>query len=77
MLFLMGPKPPKKTPDSDETSVELEIDPLYLWRVEQMEKAGLEHFTAFRVAFNDADWRRAVELHEAGATDQQIIDILI
>ena len=69
---------PKEPPDPKaQVEVEVEPDPEFTWRLEQLDRAGFERFTAFRLAVNQADWHKAVHLRDLGFTEPQILDQLI
>lgn len=60
-----------------EFEVELEIEPEFLWRREQLERAGFTEFGAFRIAANDVDYRKAISYLENGMTEEQVLDQLL
>lgn len=64
-------------PEPNEWSIDFEIDPVYAWRIEQLEHAGFDHFPAFRIAMNDCDWRKAIRMLKEGCPQDQILEILL
>lgn len=68
----------KEPPDPKaQVEVEVESDPEFVWRLEQLDRAGFERFTAFRLAVNQADWHKAVHLRDLGFSERAILDQLI
>lgn len=54
--------------------VEVDVDPSFTWRLEQLERAGFQHFTAFRIALTEGDYRKATHMHELGFADDLILN---
>lgn len=69
----------KPEPEPGGIDVEVDIDPEHEWRCSQLRAAGFSDFQAFRLsmlAADGADWRKAVQMREAGADFATIYDIL-
>lgn len=58
-------------------NIEFDFEPTFKWRLEQLKDAGFDDFPAFRLAANDVDWHQAADLLRAGATQQQVLDLLL
>ena len=54
--------------------VEVDLDPTFAWRLEQLERAGFHHFAAFRIAMTGCDYRKAVHMLELGASQDLIVN---
>jgi hypothetical protein len=67
-------------PEAPTVEFEPEDDDIvaaYLWKVARLEEAGFDHFSAYRLSFNDCDWHEAARMLRAGASQEQILDILL
>ena len=58
---------------TDELEVEIEIDPEFEWRQEQLER-HFPRFVAFRLAMTGKDWHKAVRMKNLGFSDDAILD---
>lgn len=45
--------------------------------MEQLQRAGFTQFQAFRLSTAEVDWQAAVRLLERGATQQEVLDLLL
>lgn len=75
-----GWRKPQADPDPGDVAVELEveIEPEHEWRMLMLEQeCGLDHFTAFRLSVAGCDWHDVLRLVRAGATPDQILEILL
>ena len=77
--MMAGKKPPVAKPAAaePETEVEVEIDPTFAWRLEQLERGGFQHFPAFRIAMTNGDYRKAIRMLAAGASEDVIVNAFI
>lgn len=79
----MPPVPPKQPdPPLAEWELELEQDAEALkvrkWVEKQLTDAGFSEFSAFRLALVPGfDYHRALDMRAAGATELQVVDLLI
>lgn len=72
------PPEPQSDPDPGDVSVYVEIDPLHEHRMRMLEgECGLDHFSAFRLSVGGADWHEVQRLLSAGATTEQVLEILL
>jgi hypothetical protein len=65
-------------PESWEIEVNPEEYRVRVFRQRALELSGFSEFAAFRLSMRfDVDWHQAADMLKAGATEDQVIDLLI
>ena len=78
MFFVppLGSQPPKKQEETEEFDLlPDENDKVAWWRFESLIHAGFSADIALRLA-DTVEWRRAINMREGGATEDEIVHIL-